>query len=92
MCGGDKEIRKTYGELSLLYQVIGCVQIAVQMLGGMKYTLKCRRLKKSQAFEIVAEPPGKAWLGMNNINFKRTNPEAEMVDIKRHIRHADTYR
>ena len=88
MCGGDKEKRKTYSELSLLYQVIGCVQIAVH---GMEYTLKCRRLK-SKAFEIVAEPPGKAWLGMNNIQIKWKNPEAEMVDIKRHIRHADTYR
>ena len=92
MCGGDKEIRKTYGELSLLYQVIGCVQIAVQMLGGMKYTLKCRRLKKSQAFEIVAEPPGKAFLGVNNYEKKWLNPDEEVVDIKRHIRHADTYR
>ena len=92
MCGGDKDIRKTYGELSLLYQVIGCVQIAVQMLGGMKYTLKCRRLKKTKAFEIVAEPPGKAFLGVNNIGYKRANPNEEMVDIKRHIRHADTYR
>ena len=89
MCGGYKEERKTYGELSLLYQVICSVQITK---GRSSYTLKCRWLKKTKAFEIVAEPPGKAWLGMNNINFKRTNPEAEMVDIKRHIRHADTYR
>ena len=89
MCGGDKERRKTYGELSLLYQVIGSVQIQSD---GITYTLKCRWLKKTKAFEIVAEPPGKAFLGVNNMQFKRANPEQETVDIKRHIRHMHTYR
>ena len=89
MCGGDKERRKTYGELSLLYQVIGSVQIQSD---GITYTLKCRWLKKTKAFEIVADPPGKAFLGVNNLRIKRTNPDEEIVDIKRHIRHADTYR
>ena len=89
MCGGDKETRKTYGELSLLYQVICSVQITK---GRSSYTLKCRWLKKTKAFEIVADPPGKAFLGVNNLRIKRTNPDEEIVDIKRHIRHADTYR
>ena len=89
MCGGDKEIRKTYGELSLLYQVICSVQITK---GRSSYTLKCRWLKKTKAFEIVADPPGKAFLGVNNLRIKRTNPDEEIVDIKRHIRHIDTYR
>ena len=89
MCGGDKETRKTYGELSLLYQVIGSVQIQSD---GITYTLKCRWLKKTKAFEIVAEPPGKAFLGVNNMQFKRANPEQETVDIKRHIRHMHTCR
>ena len=64
MCGGDKEERKTYGDLSLLYQVICSVQITK---GRSSYTLKCRWLKKTKAFEIVAEPPGKAFLGVNNM-------------------------
>ena len=49
-------------------------------------------MKKTAAFEIIAEPPGKAWLGVNNINVKRVNPRREEVAIKRHIRHAKTYR
>ena len=49
-------------------------------------------MKKTKAFEIVADPPGKAFLGVNNLRIKRTNPDEEIVDIKRHIRHADTYR
>ena len=93
MCGGDKDIRKTYGELSLLYQVIECVQVMVQISGvPVSFTLKCRWMKKTKAFEIVADPPGKAFLGVNNLRIKRTNPDEEIVDIKRHIRHADTYR
>ena len=88
MCGGDKEKRKTYSELSLLYQVIGSVQIQYK---GDTYALKCRWLKW-KAFEIIAEPPGKAFLGVNNIGYKRANPDGEMVEINRHIRHADTYR
>jgi len=57
-----------------------------------EYKLKCRWLKKTEAFEILAEPPGKAWLGVNNINQKRVNPRREEVAIKRHIRHLKTYR
>ena len=88
MCGGDKEKRKTYSELSLLYQVIGSVQIQYK---GDTYALKCRWLKW-KAFEIIAEPPGKAFLGVTNYEKKWLNPDEEVVDIKRHIRHADTYR
>ena len=93
MCGGDKEIRKIYGELSLLYQVITSVQIRYHGYpwNGDTYTLKCRWLKY-YAFEIVAEPPGKVFLGVTNIKKKWANPDQEVVDIKRHIRHADTYR
>jgi len=57
-----------------------------------EFSLKCRWLKKSDAFEIIATPPGKAWLGVNNINQQRVNPRREEVHIKRHIRHANTYR
>merc|ERR1719222_653123 len=57
-----------------------------------EYHLKCRWLKKTAAFEIFSDPPGKAWLGVNNINHKRVNPRREEVAIKRHIRHLKTYR
>merc|ERR1719222_1174216 len=57
-----------------------------------EYHLKCRWLKKTEAFEIFSDPPGKAWLGVNNINQKRVNPIREEVAIKRHIRHLKTYR
>merc|ERR1719341_1339701 len=56
-----------------------------------EYHLKCRWLKKTEAFEIFSDPPGKAWLGVNNINQKRVNPIREEVAIKRHIRHLKTY-
>lgn len=59
---------------------------------AIEFHLKCRWLKKSDAFEIISTPPGKAWLGVNNINQKRVNPRREEVHIKRHIRHAKTYR
>ena len=57
-----------------------------------EFHLKCRWMKKTAAFEIIADPPGKAWLGVNNINVKRVNPRREEVHIKRHIRHENTYR
>jgi len=59
---------------------------------AIEFHLKCRWLKRSDAFEIISTPPGKAWLGVNNINQKRVNPRREEVHIKRHIRHAKTYR
>jgi len=62
--------------------------------GGQEaeFILKCRYLKRTGAFEIISDPPSKAWLGVNNINQRRVNKNQEEVHVKRHIRHIKTYR
>ena len=77
------------------------------MLAGLWpqiYQLKCRWIPgKIGAFEIITEPKvmvsaiqlyeqGKVWLGINNIEHRRANPDEVQVDIKRHIRHLSSYR
>ena len=71
---------------------------------GIPYQLKCRWLPgKIGAFEIITNPTvrlstnlihkqGKVWLGINNIEHRRANPDEVQVDIKRHIRHLSSYR
>jgi len=50
--------------------------------------LKCRWLRY-KAFEIIVSPPGKAWLGRTDV--EKEVDEGQMREIKRIIRHRDTY-
>ena len=73
------------------WQVTSSYQVLTPGRGGTHtYQLKCRYLRKTAAFEIIIDPPGKAWLGVNN-NKKMVSPTREKVHIKRHIRHLKTY-
>ena len=69
--------------------VIGSLQV---IDATHEYQLKCRYMKKTDAIEIILEPPGKAWIGVNNINQESVNPERKEANIKRHIRHLKAYR
>ena len=86
MCADDSKERVLCGKSSILPQVISPPQAPT----GSR--LKCRWLRKSQAFEFITDPPGKAWLGVSNIHHKGQQDEAEEVSIKRHLRHLKTYR
>jgi len=63
-----------------------------QKLTLPKAELRCRRLNSGD-LEIVTEPKGKAWLGVDDINQIKTDDDSwHMSLIKRHIRHQNTYR
>merc|ERR1712215_544919 len=56
---------------------------------GMSFQLKCKILP-FHGFEIIADPPGKAYLGIEDSTIPKTAGE-EMALVKRMIRHQDTY-
>jgi len=35
---------------------------------GLEFLLQCRYLKETNAFEVISEPPGTVWGGVNNVN------------------------
>merc|ERR1712226_1049000 len=56
---------------------------------GMPFKLKCRVLP-FHAFEIISDPPGKAYLGVEDSTKQKVDRE-EMSLVKRMIRHQDSY-
>ena len=53
--------------------------------------IKCKFLKSGD-FEIRTEPKGKAWMGVNDVNRNSAENARHSSEIKRHIRHAHSYK
>ena len=53
--------------------------------------LKCKKLKSGD-IEIITEPKGKVYIGIDDVDKDPTKNAEQMIEIKRHIRHKDSYR
>jgi len=53
--------------------------------------IKCKFLPSGD-FEIRTEPKGKAWMGIDNINANSVSNARHSSEIKRHIRHKNSYK
>jgi len=58
--------------------------------------IKCRWLDSkgysAPDLEVITKPPSKAWVGINKVKMNKQKNQANMYEIKRHIRHGQSYR
>jgi len=64
--------------------------------GGMDRRIKCRWLEckrcRVPSLEVITNPPAKAWIGIDKVKENHQKNQANMHEIKRHIRHGESYR
>ena len=61
-----------------------------------KRSIKCKWLKcqkcRAPDLEVITNPPGKAWIGVDKATENEQKNLTNMHEIKRHIRHGESYR
>jgi len=63
---------------------------------GLERSIKCRWLDcrgcSAPDLEVITNPPGKAWVGIDKVKTNQEKNLENMHEIKRHIRHGESYK
>ena len=64
--------------------------IITKFFGELQLQVQCKWLQEGD-LEVKTIPPGKAWIGIDDVTSNKKRNAKHMREVKRHIRHAESY-